>query len=61
MNLKDFKTKTEEINLNNLSPLSYRNNDMKNELFPFKYYLCTIFIKSTNINKRSLFLLINLS
>ena len=53
--LKEFKMKTDEVNINNKSSFSYRSNYKKKELFPYKYFLCTIFIKDFNIYKQSRF------
>ena len=55
ININNIGTNLKENNLNNTLSQSCRKNYINKDLFPFKYYLCTIFIKSSNINKRPRF------
>jgi hypothetical protein len=44
-------------NINNNDNNTFNNNNqyIKRQLFPYKYYLCTIFIKNINLKKKSIF------
>ena len=55
-NIKNKYSSEDNMNLdNNILKIKRKTQYVKRKLFPYKYYLCSIFIKNIDISKKSIF------